>query len=274
VTAPAVVPPLLVGIADDAVLYPHGHVPLEQALAWHTRHLDASHAALLGPLMVPVADLAPSKVAGEMPIGLVGPARVVDSALSALPEGAVLRQVESPVAKRGEDPLPGLRDFLVLLADSAVPGYAEIPLTHGLIHALDEIVEARGRGFAIAPKFRVGGLAAELFPSTAELAAVICACHERDLRFKLTGGLHHAIRHTDPDTGFTDHGFVNVLIAAAAAATGADPPDVAELLGRTTSLVEVAHQLLEQPRSMFASFDAYSLAEVVADLRTLALLPH
>ena len=37
----------------------------------------------------------------------------------------------------------------------------------------------------LAPKFRVGGLAAELFPTPVELAAVLCACRDRELPFRL-----------------------------------------------------------------------------------------
>ena len=38
---------------------------------------------------------------------------------------------------------------------------AEIPLTAGMLAALDQIADARSRGVDVAPKFRTGGLAAE-----------------------------------------------------------------------------------------------------------------
>ena len=85
----------------------------------------------------------------------------------------------------------------------------------------------------MAAKFRTGGLAAELFPTPVELAAVICACRDRQLPFKLTAGLHHAVRHNDPETGFTHHGFVNILAATLAAVDGAEVVDVAERLAAT-----------------------------------------
>src|SRR5947207_3385670 len=80
---------------------------------------------------------------------------------------------------------------------------------------------------------RTGGLAAELFPTPIELAAVICACRDRGLPFKLTAGLHHAIRHTDPETGFVHHGFLNVLVGAAQAAADAEVADVGATLAGT-----------------------------------------
>ena len=111
--------------------------------------------------------------------------------------------------------------------------------------ALDSVAAARADGADLWPKFRTGGLAAELFPTPAELAAVICACRDRNLRFKLTAGLHHAVRHTDPATGFVHHGFLNVLIASAVAADGGDTAAVAAVLSGTdpAPLVEHAEML-------------------------------
>ena len=47
------------------------------------------------------------------------------------------------------------------------------------------------------------------------------ACVDRGVAVKCTAGLHHAVRHTDPATGFEHHGFLNVLLAASALAEGA-----------------------------------------------------
>src|SRR4029453_7664497 len=90
--------------------------------------------------------------------------------------------------------------------------------------------------------FGRGGLAPELFPTPDELAAVICACRDRGLPFKLTAGLHNALRHTDPETGFTHHGFLNVLVAALSADDGAEVPEVTEVLAGTdpAPLIEAA----------------------------------
>ena len=69
-------------------------------------------------------------------------------------------------------------------------------------------------------KFRTGGLTADAFPSAAELAACIDAALDRETPFKCTAGLHHAVRHTDPETGFEHHGFLNVLLATRVALDG------------------------------------------------------
>jgi len=124
-------------------------------------------------------------------VGLASTATfLVYRAISRIP----VRQVEVAVAKRGEDPQPGLAQLLTV----DLPGVtvaAEVPLTWGVLGALDTIAEARRGGAPILAKFRTGGLAAELFPSPSDLAAVIVACHERGVPFKLTAGLHRAVRH-------------------------------------------------------------------------------
>ncbi len=186
-----------------------------------------------------------------------------------------VRQVEAPAAKRGEDPLPGLAE-LVKLAERLDGGsvYAEIPLTFGLMGALDAVAEARAGGLPVAAKFRTGGLAAELFPAPAELAAVIGACRDREVPFKLTAGLHHAVRHVDPETGFTHHGFANVLAATLAAAEGAGVDTVAELLaGRDERpLVRWTGGRRDAARPLWVGFGSCSIVEPLTDLIRLGLV--
>lgn len=62
------------------------------------------------------------------------------------------------------------------------------------------------------------------WPDEVELARFFTACRERELPFKLTGGLHHVLRaeHLGPDGG-PQHGLLNVLAAVHATAEGACP---------------------------------------------------
>jgi hypothetical protein len=152
--------------------------------------------------------------------------------------------------------------------------YAEIPLSWGLLGALDTVAEARAAGQRLAPKFRVGGLAAELFPTPVELSAVICACRDRQLPFKFAAGLRHALRHTDPETGFTHHGFLNVLVAAGDAAEGGEVAEVAESLAAThpVPLVEPARSRRNAPRPLWVGFGSPSLLEPLTELIRLGLI--
>jgi hypothetical protein len=283
---PIGVPPLLTGLVDDAAIFPPGSATLPEAVAAHRRHHAAWYAPMVGPLLIPAIDAmaidaTASTLWGPFEIGLVGERNPLARALSGMPEGITVRQIESPVAKRGEDPMPGIKAFLALVAtvdvsQGIVQGFAEVPLTWGLMTALDHLAEARAAGANVAPKFRTGGLAAELFPTPVELAAVMCACRDRNLPFKLAAGLHRAVRQTDPETGLVHHGFLNVLVAALAASEGGEPIDLAEVLGAIDALplAEVARANLDRDRPLWIGFGTYSVAEPLADLTTLGLLPR
>ncbi|KAB1944602.1 hypothetical protein F8271_08920 [Micromonospora sp. ALFpr18c] len=279
------VPALLDGLVDDAAVFPPGSATLADALTAHRRHRAAWYADLVGPLLLPASTVASGELSdlvdpGEgLVVGLIG-----DTGISGLPlahsflapDGVTARQIEVAVAKRGEDPLPGIAELLALTG--TLPGvetvYAELPLTFGLMGALDALAAARADGVPIAAKFRTGGLAAELFPTPAELAAVICACRDRDLPFKLTAGLHEAVRHLDPETGFTHHGYANVLAATLAAAHGEGVGAVTELLTvlDPRPLLERANAGLDAPRPLWVGFGSCSILEPLTDLIRLGLV--
>ncbi|GIF11169.1 hypothetical protein FHX34_1011072 [Actinoplanes teichomyceticus] len=321
-------PPLYAGLVDDASLLPPSPIGLAEAAAKHREHTTAWYSGLIGALLIPASAV------GAEPVPRLAAALVGDIPVGALPAmveklraaGMVVEQVEAAVARRGEDPQPGLatlRSFAATETAGAAaigarsepgtsgengpdrvaggrapdltngepgprraggePGpdrasglrvWAEIPLSWGLLGALDAVAEARREGLPLAPKFRVGGLAAELFPTPVELAAVICACRDRDLPFKLAAGLRHATRHTDPETGFTHHGFLNVLVATLLAADGGEVAEVAEALAAThpVPLVEPARSHRDDARPLFAGFGAANVVEPLTELVRLGLV--
>lgn len=272
------VPTLFRGLVDDASLLPPSFISLPDAVAKYGEHRAAWYAGLLGPLLVPASMIGAPMPAQDLPVALVG-----DVAVSAVPvaveklraAGAVVFHLEAAVARRGEDPQPGLAGLRALAGqDKEIEVFAEIPLSWGLLAALDTVAEARADGQRIAPKFRVGGLAGELFPTPVELAAVICACRDRELPFRLAAGMRHAIRHTDPETGFTHHGFLNVLAAAVLAVDGAEVAEVAEALAAThpVPLVELTRGRRADPRPLFVGFGAANVVEPLTELVRLGLV--
>ncbi|AGL21341.1 hypothetical protein L083_7831 [Actinoplanes sp. N902-109] len=271
-------PPLFAGLVDDAAVLPPGVVAVPDAIEAFRRHAAAWYAPLVGALLVPASFAAFEVSPRALTVGVVndGPIGTLPVAAAKLrASGALVHQIEALVARRGEDPQPGLaalRD--VALAEPGLQVYAEIPLSWGLLAALDTVAEARSDGLAIGPKFRIGGLAAELFPTPVELAAVICACRDRDLPFKLAAGLRHALRHTDPETGFTHHGFLNVVVASALAAEGGEVAEVAEALAAThpVPLVEPARSRREQPRPLCVGFGTVNVLEPLTELVRLGLV--
>ncbi|GGQ43186.1 hypothetical protein [Couchioplanes azureus] len=272
------VPPLFAGLVDDASMLPPAMGGVADSVAAHRKHRAAWYSPLVGALLVPASFVDLEVSPRGLPVAVVN-----DAAIAALPvaigklraAGAVVTQAEALVARRGEDPQPGL-DALRDLAtqEQGLRVYAEIPLSWGLLAALDTVAAARADGVAIRPKFRVGGLAAELFPTPVELAAVICACRDRELPFKLAAGLRHALRHTDPETGFTHHGFLNVLVACALAVDGGEVADVAEVLAAThpLPLVEPARTRREDARPLWVGFGAGNVLEPLTELIRLGLI--
>lgn len=275
------IPALYTGLVDDAAVFPPGSATLPDAVTAHRRHRGGWYAALVGPLLVPASDLGslPALLDADerLEIGVIGdvPLEKLSAAVVGAGPRLAVRQVEAAVAKRSEDPQPGLQALLTMRRDwPDVTVYAEVPLTWGLLAALDTLTAARADGAPVAAKFRTGGLAAELFPTPVELAAVICACRDRELPFKLTAGLHHALRHTDPETGFTHHGFLNVLAGALAAARGAEVAEVAELLAATdpVPLIEPARAGRAADRPLWVGFGSCSILEPLTDLIRLGLV--
>ena len=105
--------PLLVGLVDDAAVFPPGSATLSDAVAAHRVHRAAWYADLIGPLLLPATALreAPPLLGPDemIEIGVIG-----DVPISGLPDLLAqadprlrVRQVEAAVAKRGEDPAPG-----------------------------------------------------------------------------------------------------------------------------------------------------------------------
>ena len=128
-------------------------------------------------------------------------------------------------------------------------------------------------------KLRTGGVRADLYPGETELAEAVVATARAGVPFKATAGLHHAVRNTDPATGFEQHGFVNLLAAVDAALDGADVAEVARLLAERDGSVLAAFlrdaiddDAATRLRQQFRSFGTCSIAEPVEELADLGLL--
>ena len=137
------VPPLFAGLVDDASLLPPGIVGSPEALDVHRKHRHAWYGGLVGAVLVPSSLVDFDLSAQDLAVGVVN-----DAAIGGLPAavaklraaGAEVRQVEAAVARRGEDPQPGLGALRTLAADTPdLDVYAEIPLSWGLLAALDTV---------------------------------------------------------------------------------------------------------------------------------------
>ncbi|MCM3771430.1 hypothetical protein M3225_13235 [Priestia aryabhattai] len=62
-------------------------------------------------------------------------------------------------------------------------------------------------------KLRTGGVTAEAFPTSQQVATVLVGCRDRDIPLKFTAGLHHPIRMYREEVNTQMHGFLNVFTA-------------------------------------------------------------
>jgi hypothetical protein len=281
---------LLRGLLDDASLFPPASLAMPAALAAHRRHQATWYSPLCGPFVCAetrLADLgtaltAASCAAIELSLVVTGGADAVPAALDAVAADPRLRlrAVEVAAAKDGNpaEAVTAVVDALNEAPLAAAAGYVEIPL-----HAVADPATAGqvlpivdGHGYRV--KLRTGGVTADAFPDEATLARCLTAVIDRRTPFKCTAGLHHAVRHTAADTGFDHHGFLNVLLAVAAASRGDSPDDVAHLLaqrdGATVAALtaELDDDAIADCRYLFTSFGTCSTDEPVADLVALGLL--
>jgi hypothetical protein len=284
----ATIPVLLARLIDDAAVFPPGNLPLAEAVAAHTAYRDAWYADLVGPFLCPASRLDALGGIVEDHTGHLAVTVVADTGTGgvlsatdvvARDDRLVLRGVELPL--RGE-PLADNARRAVAALDAALggpdddePAYVEIPRAPGWQGALDVVAEAGYRA-----KLRTGGADAAAIPSAHDLAAFVIACLDRGVAFKLTAGLHGAVRHRAADvTGdATEHGFLNVIAGVAAALDGGDEAAVAAILeDRDAPRVAATVGALPPERAAgvrrwFTSFGSCSIAEPLADLVGLGLL--
>lgn len=270
------------GFFDDAAIFPPGNADLPEAVEAFKTRRDEWYAELVASLVV-TDERVPAVADAAIPLSIVvtGGAGAVPGALRlAARAGNPVAGLE--IALRDVDDLAGNARRVVAAVDAArndgalddeTPIFVELPagdVTYGWEAAADEIAAAELR-----LKFRTGGVEAHLFPTSDQVAAWIDAALDRELAFKCTAGLHNAVRHHDPDTGFEHHGFLNVLAATAEADSGLGADDVAETLELTddAELLGLAHELdLAKARRWFTGIGSCSILEPLADLTDLGLL--
>ncbi len=281
---------LLRGLLDDASLFPPASLTMPAAVAAHRRHLAAWYGPLCGPFVCAETRLADlrtalttaNSTAIDISLVVTGGAKAVTAALDdvAADPRIRLRAVEVPAAKDG-DPAQAVTAVVTALDTTplaAAAGYVEIPLRALADPATADSLLAITDTHGYRPKLRTGGITAEAFPDESTLASCLVAIIDRRTPFKCTAGLHHAIRHTAADTGFEHHGFLNVLLAVAAASRGASAEEVADLLAQrdgptvAAQIARLDDDAIADSRYLFISFGTCSTDEPVADLVALGLL--
>lgn len=278
---------LLQGLIDDAAMFPPGNAPLPEAIAAHHDHRRSSYARLVGPLLCAEPRLRELRenVAEPVDVGVIvtGGAGAIGPAIAFASGSEHVDVVGVEIALRDEDDLARNAERIVRMLDIELPERAnaaiEVPRTYDRApggswwEALDMIASAGHR-----LKLRTGGDDADAHPSASEVATFIEAALDRECAFKLTAGLHHAVRNTDPQSGHEQHGFLNILAATRTLLDGGEGGDAVATLERRDAEAlagEVGawdEQTAASARGWFASLGSCSIADPVDDLTRLELI--
>jgi len=135
-------------------------------------------------------------------------------------------------------------------------------------------------------KLRTGGVTADTFPSSAQIARALVTAARHQLPIKFTAGLHHPIRQFRDEVKTKMHGFLNVLGAAVLAAEYQWNADQAVTMlededPRSFSFTDdffawrdckIDTERLHHRRKFVRSFGSCSFDEPREDLRALGFL--
>jgi hypothetical protein len=141
-------------------------------------------------------------------------------------------------------------------------------------------------GATFGYKLRTGGVTADAFPTSAQIAAALVTPATHQLPIKFTAGLHHPLRQFRDEVKTKMHGFVNVLGAAVLAAEHRwDAKQAATMLEDENAASfsfgedsfawrewKIDVERLRYRRQFVASFGSCSFDEPRDDLRALRLL--
>jgi hypothetical protein len=253
---------------------------MPDAIAAHLKTRSSNRAGVMGLFLCPASRLPEliTELIKAKPVKPVALSLVIDTGLGGVPKALsiiesrtellALRMVEMPAPSDVDDQwLERVSEFV---PEDVI---RVIEPRRGGPDWLQSIRKVAEHGSW--PKLRCGGLSQQAFPTVEEISDFLTVVSTGGVSFKATAGLHNAVRHTDEETGFTHHGFLNLLVATGRSLAGGD---VREALESTDSdaLAKEAGELSEAAshavRGVFASYGSCSLAEPIADLEELGLL--
>ena len=283
-------PVLLRGLVDDAAVFPPAALPLPEAVRGHRRHRAASYAWCTGPLLVPAAGVAEllavleeqgsdgaadAHTASALDVVLVArpgaEPTLLTAGIDALHDEPRVRVVGAELAWHEGWRELGLDDLAVAL---------EVPRGDDHDVALADIRAAVHEGLRVVAKLRTGPTPTWPWPHEAEVADFLVRTSTLEVPFRLTGGLHHAVRGTYAvdDVPEENHGLLNVLLATSAALSGAGREEVAWLLALRdgTALAELVaawpDATAARVREAFTAYGCCTVTDPLGELADLGLL--
>ena len=290
---------------DYAGLFPPAGLALEPALTNHARYVRLDDNWMLGAFVLPVAQFGVAKQflphfdpAHPVGISALGPKTENASAFqeALLETDAAIRSlsahnVDLVSIRQLEMFLPADVDSSLLSETRSIvgnlPAFWEAPAeraerTIALLAEHNSNVDYPTFGY----KMRTGGVTADAFPTSAQIAPALVAPATHQVPIKFTAGLHHPLRQYREEVQTKMHGFLNVLGAAVLAAEHKwDAEQTAAMLEDEDAGSfkfddeffawrdwKIDLQRLKDRRRFVTSFGSCSFDEPRDDLRALNLL--
>lgn len=291
---------LLAGSVDYAGLFPPAELSMAAAVKNYDSYRAGPHSWMLGRFVVPATRL------GEFD--------TVAPPLLPRGEGSAPWRLSALVGESARPEVEAALKFNCSHWAGSEIGHAVIDVLELKVERAEQITDLRRdlpKSFAVyfevslgadpepfvaaanasqaALKARTGGVTSAAFPDTDQLARFLHACVSAGVPFKVTAGLHHAVRGEYALTYKRDSarcpmfGFINVFGAAALLSGGASRGDIVPVLeepdlhafrcdddGLTWREMHAGLETIRQARRLVAAFGSCSFEEPVAELATLA----
>ncbi len=283
---PASAEALVSGVVDYAGLFPPAALSMREALAAFAKASTTADALLLGRFVVPagrITEMREHLGIVSLPIHLsviVNDRSDADIAALAQCDGTSV--IVDALECKSKD-LDGIDWLADKTAGLGADVYVEIDPAADLPAWFARLAAHRLRA-----KIRTGGTVATAFPPPAAIVDFMTAALNAGVPFKATAGLHHAVRgryrltYEQDSANAVMHGYLNVLLAAAALRSG-QPRAIAEQvlqLDDRAALVfgdrsvrwgslEWANDILRSTRADLVGFGSCSITEPADDIRAL-----
>jgi hypothetical protein len=295
-------------IVDYAGLYPPASLPLEEAFANFVLYQQAEEAWMLSRFIIPAKRLEElPRFYGSLSFSMLGrggkdASEFLENLKLDIEDIRAFREIygADAVADMFEVALPvsaledtvSAHDLVNSAADvlnrSGLTVFFEAPFGEGWQIRADKLMRflRKFKDRHIGLKLRTGGVMADAFPSTEQVAWAIASARDAGVPMKCTAGLHHPVRHFNEGVLVKMHGFLNVFGAGVLAATkhlsveqiqmileDEDPASfVFDETGFAWKDLRVATSEILHARQQVVSFGSCSFDEPREDLRALGLL--
>jgi hypothetical protein len=296
---------LLAHSIDYAGSFPPCSLVLERALANHSQYIRSPDAWMLGAFVLKVDDFTAAKEhllqfdpQHPLSVSALGPKTenaatfraVFPKVISAI-QSFSAHNVDLVAVNQLEMLLPPDVDLDLLRYARSFVGelisFWEAPV-EGAARTIALLAEHNSEtdSMAFGYKLRTGGVTADAFPTSAQIAKALVLPADYQVPVKFTAGLHHPVRQFRDEVQTKMHGFLNVMGAAVLAAEHRwDERQTARMLedenADSFSFGEeffswrewkIDLDRLEARRKFVTSFGSCSFDEPREDLRSLGLL--